>query len=89
MKKLVTLILFVGLCAISKAQLPKLENNLKSVYRKELDSLAKVYKIKNPCGLIKTFNDNGTVPARESITILYKDARGQVTQQFLYTRDVH
>ena len=46
MKKLVTLMLFIGASAVSKAQLPKLENNLKRVYRSELDSLAKVYKIK-------------------------------------------
>lgn len=89
MKKLITVTLLVFASVITKAQMPKLENNLKKVYKKELDSLAKVYKIKNPCGLIKTYNDNNIVPARESITILYKDDHGRVTQKFLYTRDLH
>ena len=58
-------------------------------YKKELDSLSKVFKIKNACGLMKTFIDNGIVPPRESVTIYFKDANGEIKQQFLYTRDIY
>lgn len=57
-------------------------------YRKEIDSLARVYKIKNACGMSRTIIDNKLVPIRESVIIFYKTNKGEIKQQFLYTRDL-
>ena len=67
----------------------KLNVELSKQYKKELDSLSKVFKIKNACGLMKTFIDNGVVPPRESVTIYFKGVNGEIKQQFLYTRDIY
>jgi hypothetical protein len=57
-------------------------------YKREIDSLAKKYKVKNACGMSRTIIDNGIVPIRESVIIFYKTNKGEIKQQFLYTRDL-
>ena len=86
-KPLLTLIILItSFVAFSQSKQSKQRID---TYKKEIDSIAKIYNIKNACGLTRTVVDNGIRPLRESLIIIYKNNKGELEDRLLYTYELN